>query len=182
MILRANLDQIIDFPEVRQNAGYTCGVSALQAILYYYGYSLTESQLSHILGVTEKTGTNPQRIVSFCRKLGFHVIEQQHMTLKDVDHYLNQKMPILVSYQAWGTVESYLNSWSSGHYSVIIGAYDDKIIMEDPSLIGRGYLSTAEFLDRWHDVDSDGHIYHQYGIIICGKAIKYHTDKLYPIG
>lgn len=35
-------DVLIDFPEVRQSTNYTCGVSALQALLYYYGISYRE--------------------------------------------------------------------------------------------------------------------------------------------
>ena len=173
--------KLIDFPEVRQSTDYTCGASALQAILYYYGMSYREDQLEQLLDVTKNNGTSPHNIITLCRRLGFTVIDKYHMTLDEVESYLDKKIPILVAYQAWGNNQSYHDIWTSGHYSVIIGMYDDKIIFEDPSLIGRGYIKKKEFLDRWHDVDDAGKVYHHYGIVIYGKPIRYDSNRIHPI-
>jgi predicted double-glycine peptidase len=172
---------MLDFPEVRQSTNYTCGASALQAILYYYGLSYREDQLEHLLGVTKDDGTNPHNVIKLCQKLGFSVSEKHGMTLRDIRSYLLRKIPILVAYQAWGDNKVYRDVWSSGHYSVIIGILEDKLIFEDPSLIGRGYIRIAEFLDRWHDVDSKGNTYRHYGIMVYGKPIVYNSNKICPI-
>jgi hypothetical protein len=125
-------DLVLDFPEVRQSKDYTCGVSALQAILYYYGFSHREDQLEKMLKVKKSTGTPPSQIISWCRQMGFHVIEKDHMTIEEIRSFLSRQIPILVAYQAWGLPGTYQKTWDSGHYSVIIGVIGDKIIFEDP--------------------------------------------------
>jgi len=173
---------IIDFPEVRQSKNYTCGVSALQAILYFYGISYREDELESLLHVTETNGTEVNAVVNFCRQLGFHVTTKSNMTISQLQDYIKHDRPVLVVYQAWGSSgNDYQNVWSEGHYSVIIGFDGNKIIFEDPSLIGKGYLTINNFLHRWHDIDSHGRQYNGFGIIIDGKKVKYHSDIVQEI-
>lgn len=174
-------DQVLDFPEVRQAKSYTCGVSALQAMLYYYGLSYREDQLETLLHANPEQGTSPKQIIRVCRKLGLTVKNHHNMTLDQVQSYLDQKRPVLVAYQAWDTPhkrKSYLNTWASGHYSVIVGLTDDNVILEDPSLIGLGYIPKEEFLTRWHDIDGDGNKYIKYGMVIYGRAVKYNSSLI----
>lgn len=172
---------MIDFPEVRQSKDFTCGASALQAILYYYGLSYREEQLGKILKSSKNKGTLPSDMVKFCRKLGLHVTERHHMTIDEVKYYLGMKIPILVVFQAWGDPNMYEQNCDSGHYSVIIGMKGNKIIFEDPSIIGKGFIKTADFLNRWHDCDVHGNIYDHYGMMIFGLPIVYDSHKFYEI-
>jgi len=167
-------DLLIDFPEVRQTTDYSCGASALQAILYYYGLSYREDQLIEILRSNHNAGTPPSNIVTYCRKLGFIVIEKQHMTIDDIRYYLKQKIPILVAYQVSGAS----NTCQNGHYSVIIGLQGDKLIFDDPAIIGKGFIRIADFFRRWYDCDIYGQQYVRYGIMIYGARIKYNSKKL----
>jgi len=171
--------KVLDFPDVRQSRSYTCGASALQAILYYYGLSFREDELEALLHIDPKNGTAPRDIVRLCQHFALNVDEKQHMTIADLKSYLKRKIPVLVTMQAWNnTLQSYHKLWNSGHYSVVIGIISDFVIFEDPSLIGRGVLTINEFMDRWHDIDKYGHHYINYGIAIYGKRIKYHSDRL----
>lgn len=172
---------VLDFPDVRQSRNYTCGVSSLQAILYYYGVSFREDELETLLKADPQTGTHSDNIISVCREFGLKAIEKHQMTIDDLRFYLGRKIPVVVSFQAWQDHKykrSYKNIWDSGHYAVIIGIIGDLIIIEDPSLIGRGIITTDEFLHRWHDKDEKGNRYINYGIAIYGKPVKYHSDKL----
>jgi hypothetical protein len=168
----------IDFPEVRQSTDYTCGPSSVQAILYYYGISLGEDQLSELLKTDDNNGTQPKNIIQCCREMGLSAIDKQKMTINDIKYYLSRKIPILVVYQAWG---DNLSGWDSGHYSVIIGLVGDNIIFEDPSLIGKGYIPIKEFMERWHDVDSTGKVYNRYGIMIYGMLVQYSSKTVHRI-
>lgn len=170
----------LDFPEVRQSKNYTCGASALQALLYYYGFSYREDQLEKLLKSNKNSGTSPIDIVSLCKKLGLNVIEKHNMTIDDIRHYLMNQIPILVSFQAWGLSNQY-DTYENGHYSIIIGIIGDKIIFEDPSIIGKGYIKIKEFMKRWHDYDKYDHQYLQYGIMIVGQTIKYHSNHIQRI-
>ena len=176
--------KIIDFPEVRQSRNYTCGVACLQALLYFYGISYREDELEHLLGTTPQRGTSPSQIIQLCQQFGFHVQTKQHMTLEDIRFHLNHNQPILVVYQAWRNTQNpsdYQNDWSDGHYSIIVGLDHDRLIMNDPALIGRGYLPINEFMTRWHDSDADGHLYVRYGLVLMGRTIKYRPQIIHRI-
>lgn len=173
---------LIDFPEIRQAKAYTCGVASLQAILYYYGLSYREDQLEKMLYATPEKGTNPPKIIQLCRSLGLKVTTHHNMNFDMVKSYLDQKKPILVAYQAWNPKKtSYAQSWLNGHYSVIVGLIDENVILEDPSLIGLGYITKDDFLTRWHDKDSDGNKYIRYGMVIYGRDVAYNSNLICPI-
>lgn len=65
-----------------------------------------------------------------------------------------------------------------GHYSVVIGLESDKVVLEDPSSIGRGYIGRTEFLERWHDRDREGRRYEKYGIMVSGKPVVFNSSAL----
>lgn len=183
LFIRADHPNIIDFPDVRQSKDYTCGVSALQAILHYYGFSYREDQLSILLHTTNQFGTHPHNIISVCRRLGLTVVVRDHMSLDEIRFYLDNQIPILTLLQSWGNPKNYqdLNINDSGHYSIIIGIIGKYIIFEDPSLIGKGYITFDTFVKRWHDADASGHQYIRYGIMIYGKDIKYDSHRIQQI-
>jgi predicted double-glycine peptidase len=147
-------DTLLDFSDTRQSLDYTCGASTVQAILYYYGFDYREDQLVNILRTNPKDGTKPSEIIALCRRLGLNVRQQHKMTIKHVIKCFHRKIPILVLFQAWDHDD---HCWDNGHYSIIIGIISDKLIFEDPSLIGRGYVTIDKFLGRWYDRDTNGH-------------------------
>jgi predicted double-glycine peptidase len=177
------MGRIIDFPEVRQSTNYTCGVSALQAVLYYYGVSYNEHELEVLIGTTYYGGTTPVQIINFCRSLGFLVNVRSQMTIKQLETDIDQKIPIIVVFQAWdeNPTVNYHDIWVDGHYSVVIGYNTEYLFFEDPSIIGKGKILKKSFLKRWHDIDIFGHKYVRFGITIYGKKIKYNSHKIIPI-
>src|SRR5262249_8072396 len=64
---------------------------------------------------------------------------------------------------------SFADDWDDGHYVVVTAVGRQAMLFEDPSILGgRGTLTRAEFLDRWHD--RDGHRDHVHtGILFRGK-------------
>lgn len=175
------MNKIIDFPEVRQSKDYTCGVSVLQALLYYYGFSYREDKLEKLVKSNEYSGTTPSNIIQFCQKIKVKTREIYNMTMDDIIYFIKNNIPIIVAMQAWGNHKNYKKIWDCGHYSVIIGINDDKLIFEDPSIIGKGYIPIDEFFERWHDIDSNGLIYDHYGLIVTNQVPVYKTWKLQKI-
>jgi hypothetical protein len=52
---------------------------------------------------------------------------------------------------------------------VVSGLDDKNVYIEDPSILGGiGYMSREEFVERWHDYETDKK-YNQLGIFICGE-------------
>lgn len=174
-------EHTFDFPEVRQATDYTCGCAALQAVLYYYGIEFRENQLAEKLHTTQTDGTEPQAIADFATAEGF-TVDMRAMSIADIKQYVDKDIPVIVDIQAWSghRHSDYQHDYADGHYVVVIGYDDEKLIFEDPSLLNRGYLLLSEFLERWHDIGNGPHAAHisHRGIAIYGKPPRFHTSTV----
>lgn len=146
---------MLNIVDVRQATSYTCGVSASQAVLNYYGTDVREDQLAQRFGTTETSGTSPNQIVTGLESYGLVATMREDTTLDDLRWNIQQQIPTMVAIQAW--LEKYppqdwSMEWESGHWIIVIGMDDSNVYFEDPSILGsRGWLSHSEFLARWHD-------------------------------
>lgn len=170
----------IHLPQVRQQTDYSCGASAFQAVCKYYRVGpKREIDFIRMLNTTYKCGTCPPAIAKAAKKLGFDVRFKIEMTLDDLRGYLDDKMPVIISMQAWGDEWMYPKALS-GHYVVAIG-YDDKnFYFEDPSIDvrQRGFLESEELEHRWHDIECDGIDYWHLGIALWKNRYKKPQVKL----
>lgn len=162
---------LLAVPDTRQSVDYSCGASALQAVLMYYGDEYMESTLMEMLKTT-KNGTNPRDIVQVADELGYNVSLREKLTIDDLQVSVKEGVPVIVSGQAWRDGEDlnkpWKDVWDSGHYMVVIGVDEKNVYFEDPSLLGsRGVIQREEFMERWHDLDEKK--YHQMGIFIKGR-------------
>ncbi|MFA6408118.1 MAG: cysteine peptidase family C39 domain-containing protein [Candidatus Paceibacterota bacterium] len=168
-----------DFPELRQTYNYDCGATALQAVLAYYGIELREDLLMRETKTTEE-GTQIPSIIRTAEAHGLHC-EAHDMKIEELQEYVNRQIPIIIPLQAWTKRPD--NNWKEdqedGHYAVVIGYDDQKIIFEDPSAFERTYLLYDEFDERWHDVGVDGTRYIHYGIAISGPEVE--IDRELPV-
>lgn len=158
-------------PDVRQATDYTCGASALQAVLAYYGIESREDILVRELGADPNAGVNPPAIIRVARDRGLTAELRQGMTVDEIAAIIRTGSPVLVALQAWSDEprSTYRDDWDDGHYAIIVAVEQDLIVFEDPSVLGsRSVLSRGEFEDRWHDTDGT-HRYVQMGIIFGGK-------------
>jgi len=158
-------------PDVRQATDYTCGASALQAVLAYYGIETREDIIAQELGADPNKGVNPPAIIRVARTRGLTAELRQGMTVDEIAEIIRNGSPVLVALQAWSDEphSTYRDDWDDGHYAIIIAVEQDTIVFEDPSVLGsRAVLSRGEFEDRWHDTDGT-HRYVRMGIIFGGK-------------
>lgn len=171
-MVAAEPPELLEVPDVRQSTSYTCGASALQAVLAYWGHEYREDKLVEMLGTNAEVGTPPAAILRVAGELGLSARLQEHTTLEQLALLLSQRIPVIVAGQAWRETEEgdWSKEWLCGHYMVVIGLDDKKVYFEDPSLLGsRGFISRQEFLRRWHDMDGAGRRYEQLAIIIEGQ-------------
>ena len=169
---------LLPVPDVRQSTPYSCGASALQAVLAYYGIELREDELQRRLGTTPEQGTHPDRILALARELGFAPRLQENTTLEQLQQELLQGRPVILMLQAWRDPDeqqlSWSDTWESGHYVVVIGIDEQQLVFEDPSLLGsRGSIPRRQFLQRWHDYETTPQgrrNYHRAAILLGGKA------------
>jgi uncharacterized protein len=168
----ASTVEMLPVPDTRQSTTYSCGASALQAVLMYYGEERLETELMELLHTDPANGTNPRAIVQVARDLGFQAELKDRLTFKDLEDSLRQKAPVIVAGQAWRDGDDldkpWAEVWGSGHYMVVIGSDEHNFYFEDPSLLGsRGVMTRDEFEQRWHDIDDVPYVHS--GIFITGR-------------
>lgn len=174
---------ILPLTDVQQETSYTCGASAAKSILLYYGIECTEEQIAKEFGTTESSGTSPEQLVIGFKKHGLEALIKENATLEDIYYNLGNNFPTLVAVQAW--LENYPpkhweTTWEDGHWLIVLGMDDQNIYFEDPSLFGsRGYMSSEEFLNRWHDYtgevpccDASDKQYNHLIITVKGNQVK----------
>lgn len=166
--------ELLNVPDVRQSTSYTCGASALQAVLAYWGQEIREDRLAEKLGSDPSKGTSPQAIVNCAREAGLEAKLREGLSLADLEKLVGQGIPVIVAGQAWreeGVEGDWNDEWECGHYMIVIGLDQQFVYFEDPSLLGsRGTISRPEFEQRWHDVDGAGRRYNGLGIVISGPT------------
>ncbi len=144
-------------PRKTQDTGFSCGASALRSVLHYFGIEKSEEEIRKVADTNEKDGTRTKNIIKAARHYGLETKAKYNMDEQDLKDWLDEKKPVIVCFQAWGSPKHYKTK-DSGHYAVVIG-YDEKnVYFQDPSIKekARGYLSWKAFIKRWHDKDANG--------------------------
>ncbi len=172
----------IALPDVRQATRYTCGAASLQSVLAYYGRGgdFGEGVLAEELGSDDVNGTAPDAMVRMAERAGLRATMREHMTLADLEGYVERGVPVIVDYQAWSDQEGadYSDDWTNGHYSVVVGIDEHNVYLEDPAILGsRGGISRQDFMARWHD-EARGQRYHQLGIALESDAAPRHFVRV----
>jgi uncharacterized protein len=164
--------------DTRQSTEYSCGASALQAVLSYWGKDLDEKELMELLHTTPETGTYPEDIVKTARELGFEAEVKENLTIEDLENSTKKGIPVITLGQAWISREeskkALAENWEDGHYVVILAVDKDYVYFEDPFVrMGKGFLPRQTFEEHWHniggktpaDISKQMHL----GIFIRGK-------------
>lgn len=146
-------------PDLRQNASYTCGATALQAVISYWGDELPEDTLVAMLNTTEENGTPPQSIVNVSHALGYDAEIHPRLSLADLEALVRAGIPVIIGTEEHRsrTIElSEEQGRDYGHYMVVIGFDADNVWLEDPAVLGRRAVIPREgFLARWQVAGKD---------------------------
>lgn len=183
-----NIDSVknlIRVPLCRQATNYTCGVSALQSILYYYGDEFREDILAANVAADSYSGTGYLNIADFADSLGYNVEYDTNLTIDYLKNSIDSGIPVIVAIQAWTDSPqiNWVNDWDDGHYVVAIGYDEYNFYFMDPSTLGNyAYIPLNEFISRWHDTDSDWITpLENFGIRIWKPAVKYDRNSILKI-
>jgi ABC-type bacteriocin/lantibiotic exporter with double-glycine peptidase domain len=148
--------KVLEFPLQRQVYDYDCGIAALQSILGYYGYDVSEGELLNLLKISNE-GTDPDTIIRGADEFDLKGELIENTTIEKIKELINQKSPVICLVQAWTDKENinWKKEWEAGHYVVAIGYNEKGLIFSDPSSMFKTFLTYSEFQDRWHDVSID---------------------------
>jgi len=161
----------------RQGTEYTCGPSALQAVLRYWGREVEESRLAKLLKTTSAVGTYPEAIAGGARSLGFWAEAKDGLTLDEVRRFTAKGHPMIALAQVWRSQktarESVEDEWDSGHYIVVLGVDRNNVYFQDPYvLMSKAFVPRKVFEAHWHhsmggDVENEPKL-RRVGIFIRG--------------
>ena len=176
----------LDFPDLRQEFNYDCGVTCLQQVLIYYGIEKREDELIKMLD-TEKTsiiehGTKLSKMIEVAKYYGLEAEILRNSSIKKIKELLDEKIPSILLLQAWRDYSVDNLDWEKdyhdGHFVVAVGYNDTRIFFEDPSSVVRTYLTYEELEKRWHDVDDNNKTKnHHVAVVIRGEK-KYKGDDI----
>jgi predicted double-glycine peptidase len=143
--------------QTRQATEYSCGASALQSVLSYWGRDVDEEDLMKILGTNPEVGTYPEDIVRAARSLGFEAEVKENLTVDDVEASTQKGIPVIILGQAWvsraSSETSPAEDWADGHYMVALAVDRDYVYLEDPFIrMGKGFVPRDVFESQWHNV------------------------------
>jgi len=163
-------------PDVRQAEYYSCGASSFQAVMSYYGKNSVECDLRMMLNTTPTHGTYPWDMVRVAKHQGFDAEWKENLTLNDLESALRQGTPVIIDGQRFQDQNStWENTWSWGHYMVVIGLDDRHVYLEDPFLLGsRLEMTREDFVASWHDYETElpappyAKRYYHLGVFIRG--------------
>src|SRR5688500_4715368 len=93
--------RLLPVPDVGQAWVYSCGASALQAVLAYYGKGDPgEAYLVRQLETSPSWGTEPVDIQRVARSYGLEAKLQEKMTIEQLEAYTQKGVAVIVAYQA----------------------------------------------------------------------------------
>ena len=171
----------------RQSTEYSCGASALQAVLSYWGKDVEEQELMQRLNTSPETGTYVGDIVRVAREFGFNAEVKENLTLPDLHAALTKGMPVIVCGQAWRSREnsdkSVQEDWEDDHYIVVLGMDNKYVYYQDPfAKRGNAFVSHRVFEESWHNVrgitSSDKKKQIHLGVFISGDT----PPRRHPLG
>jgi uncharacterized protein len=143
--------------QTRQCTEYSCGASALQMVLSYWGRDVAETDLMKLLKTTPEAGTYPEDIVSGAQALGFEARVKENLNLGEVAKFTADGKPMIALAQVWrsqsGSTGSVTEEWDNGHYIVVLGVDASYVYFQDPYIrMSKAFVPRKAFEDHWHQV------------------------------
>jgi ABC-type bacteriocin/lantibiotic exporter with double-glycine peptidase domain len=132
------------------NAGM-CGPASLKIVLAYYGIDKEEKELAKLCGTKKDLGTDDQGIKRAAESLGFKVKIKNSSNFKEIEKWLDKKVPVIVSWFTRGRMDYIDSDVADGHYSVVCGLDDKNIYIQDPETGGIRKLDKEDFMTVWFD-------------------------------
>jgi len=128
-----------------------CGPASLKIVLTYYGVEKSEKDLAKLCGTKKDLGTDDQGIRKAAEFLGFKVKIKNDSNFKDIEKWLDKKVPVIVNWFTRGRTDYTNEDVADGHYSVVKGLDDNYIYLQDPETGGARKLEKEDFMTVWFD-------------------------------
>ncbi|NTU66735.1 MAG: hypothetical protein HGB08_02300 [Candidatus Moranbacteria bacterium] len=128
-----------------------CGPASLKMVLEYYGIEKSENELAEMCGHDKNLGVDDEGIKKAAEGLGFRVEIKNESSFKDVEKWLDKKVPVIVNWFTKGRQDYSDSEVADGHYSVVSGLDDQNIYLQDPEIGSVRKIAKNDFLKVWFD-------------------------------
>jgi len=132
-----------------------CGPATLKVLFNYYGINKTEKELAKMAGWKKDLGIDEKGIKKAAESLGFKVKIKNNSDFKDIEKWLDKKVPVIVNWFTKGRQDYAESEVSDGHYSVVTGLDDKYIYLQDPEIGKIRKLKRDDFRRVWFDFRGD---------------------------
>ncbi|HLC95086.1 MAG TPA: C39 family peptidase [Patescibacteria group bacterium] len=132
------------------NAGM-CGPASLKIVLAYYGVHKSEKELARLCQHSKKLGVTNEQMEQAARSLGFRVTVKYQSTFKDIEQWLQKKVPVIVDWMTRGRADAPASEVAEGHSSVVVGLDDKYIYLQDPEIGALQTFTRHNFMKVWFD-------------------------------
>jgi len=150
-----------------------CGPASLKIVLNYYGVHKSEQELAVLTNASE-LGTDDTGIVQAAESLGFRAIIKNESDFRDIEEWLEKKVPIIVNWFTRGRSDYSDSEVADGHYSVVAGLDAEHIYIQDPEMGGLRTLKREDFMRVWFDFSGE---YIQSDELIVRQLIAVYPDN-----
>lgn len=148
-------DVAIQMPE--QSTAYSCGVSAMMAVLRHYGKAVSEQDLFKLLNCRPLIGTTSGDMYRVAMQYGLNP-EISQLKVKEVQDLTDKNIPVIMLIQSRN---------GNGHYVVAVGYDKEGILVNDPLDDNiRTRITYANLPNVWWDCDIGGKLHRYNGIVI----------------
>jgi predicted double-glycine peptidase len=158
-------------PDVEQQTDYSCGPSALVAVLAYYGFAEKEHDIIREARTDPEVGAEVEYLAEVAQHRGLEAIPCIGLRMADLEREIQAGHPVIILNQTRyaDSPVPWCDEWENGHYLVVIGIDARFVYVEDPVLVGRrGKIPRREFEARWHGPDINQKPAFGQGLIVRG--------------
>ena len=145
-----------------------CGPASLKIVLKYYNTEVAEKELAQLAGVSSALGTDDKGLIRTAKHFGFKVKIKNNNSFKDIEKWLDQKVPVIVDWFTRGRCDYTDSDIADGHYSVVAGLDDKFIYLQDPEIGKIRKLERDDFMAVWFDFTGE---YIKVGELIVRQII-----------
>jgi uncharacterized protein len=133
----------LNVPFIKQSTDYTCGPTALQMVLQYFGKFVEDKTICAMASTTDKNGTPRKGLIRTLQILGLETHFHSNSSIAELKFFLDQGAPVIVGYRDLQQDES--------HFGVVVGYEDEYLLLHDPSEeTPFTPIFVQDFLDRWY--------------------------------
>ncbi len=132
-----------------------CGPASLKIVLDYYGMEKTETELAKLCRHEKNLGVDDEKIKKAAEILGFKVKIKNNSNFKDIENWLDKKVPVIVNWFTKGRQDYSESEMADGHYSVVAGLDEEYIYLQDPEIGKIRKLKRNDFMRVWFDFEGE---------------------------